>query len=178
MVRKIKIVDIVAPPPEASTTAVEDEPVETIEPAETSEPEVITAEVSADPEEPSPAPEEPPPKKEPAKRAPRVRIKKEPPQVIPIPEAQPEEPPPVAPVKKPRAKPKPKPKQPQGEGGPPSPPEPPTQANGGIIPPGLEAPYKGQKDIEETPEQFWRRTLKDMKDKKKSQYKNLCSNAF
>ena len=40
-----------------------------------------------------------------------------------------------------------------------------------------EAPYKGQVDITETPEQFWRRTMKDLKEKKKTQYKNLCSNA-
>ena len=57
-------------------------------------------------------------------------------------------------------------------------PTPPTLENGGILPPGLEAPYKGQMDIEETPEQFSRGTMQDLKEKKKSQYQDLCAKSF
>ena len=101
--------------------------------------------------------------------------KEEQPPEITTSEVEVEETPPEKNIKKvpvKRAKAKAKPQRPR-EG----PPTPPTQENGGILPPGLEAPYKGQKEIEETPEQFWGRTMRDLKDKKRTQYNNLCLNA-
>ena len=83
------------------------------------------------------------------------------------PEVEVEEPPPEPIIKKPpvkRAKAKAKPE--------------PTLENGGILPSEVQSPYKGQMDIEESPEQFWRRTMKEMKENKKSQYQSLCANAF
>ena len=41
-----------------------------------------------------------------------------------------------------------------------------------------EAPYKSQCTKHETPEEFWRNTMKALKDKKMAHYKYLCSNAF
>ena len=100
----------------------------------------------------------------------------EPPPEITTPEVQVEEPPPEkttkkAPVKRAKAKAKPQANEEEQ-------PNKPTLENGGVLPSGIEAPYKGQMDIEESPEQFWRRTMREMKENKKSQHKNLCSNAF
>ena len=104
------------------------------------------------------------------------RAPDEPPPEITTPDVELEEPPPETnikkvPVKRAKAKAKPQPNEEEQ-------PNKPTLENGGVLPSGIEAPYKGQMDIEESPEQFWRRTMKEMKEKKKSQYKKLCSNAF
>ena len=104
-----------------------------------------------------------------------ARATEEQPPEITVPEVEVEEPPPEKTIKKvpvKRAKAKAKPQDTEKEQ--------PTLENGGILPadPGMEAPYRGQMDIVETPEEFWRRTMRDLKDKKKRQYQNLCSNAF
>ena len=104
------------------------------------------------------------------------RAKEEPPPEVIIPEIEIEDTPPVENIKtKPTKRAKAKAKPQRTEEGQPTPP---TLENNGILPPGIEAPYKGQMDIEESPDQFWRRTMKELKDKKKSQYQNLCSKAF
>ena len=47
------------------------------------------------------------------------------------------------------------------------------------VPPQPPAPPSREKPVRpETPDQFWNNTVKNMKEKKMQQYKNLCSNAF
>ena len=205
MVRKIKVIDVYEA--EETTRANEDEQQEQAnEPTEAKEPEAAIDETSADTEEGAAAAavEEPSPKpidkNTTSKTIQQVscqacgkymslknlryvhsryctaRGPDEPPPKITTPEVQIEEPPPEkpikkAPVKRAKAKAKPQPNEEEQ-------PNQPTIQNNGILPPGLEAPYKGQMDLEETAEQFWRRTMRDLKDKKKTQYKILCSNAF
>ena len=191
MVRKIKVVNICAT--EETTRADEDEQEQAIEPTETKEPEAAIDETSADTEEGAAATavEEPSPKpidmnttsktieqvscqacgkfmsvknlRYAHKKYCTERAPEEPPPEITTPEVEIEEPPPEktikkAPVKRAKAKAKPQPNEEEQ-------PNQPTLENNGILPPGIEAPYKGQMDLEESPEQFWRRTMKDLKDK-------------
>jgi len=205
MVRKIKVVDVYTP--EEITRADEGEQVQANEPEQTNDPEDAVAETTIDVEEgaavaaaaveevePSPKPTDVPTTSKiveqvscPAcgkcmsvknlryahKRYCTARATEEQPPEITTPDVELEEPPPEKNIKKVpvrRAKAKAKPQRTEEEE--------PTIQNGGILPPGIEAPYKGQMDIEETPEQFWRRTMRELKDKKKSQYQDLCSKAF
>ena len=207
MVRKIKVVDIapVEETTRDDEQEQEQEQEQAIEPTETKEPEAAIDETSADTEEGAAATavEEPSPKpidvNTTSKTIEQVscpacgkfmsvknlryahqkycthRAQEEPPPEITTPDVELEEPPPEknikkAPVKRAKAKAKPQPTE-EGQ------PTPPTLENNGILPPGIEAPYKGQMDIEESPDQFWRRTMKELKDKTKSPYKDLCSKA-
>ena len=199
MVRKIKVIDVYEA--EETTRANEDEQQEQAnEPIEAQEPEAAINETSADTEVDAAAAavEEPNPKpidtKTTSKTVQQVscqacgkymslknlryvhsryctaRAPEEPPPKITAPEPI-EEPPPEKPIKKApakRAKAKAKPQPTEEEQ-----PDQPTIQNNGILPPGLEAPYKGQMDLEETPDQFWRRTMKDLKDKKNLSIKNM-----
>jgi len=193
MVRKIKVVNI-CEPEETARANEEEQEEQAIETTEAKEPEAAIDETSADTEESAAAAavEEPSPKpidkNTTSKTIQQVscqacgkymsvknlryvhsryctaRAPEEPPPKITTPEVPIEEPPPEkpikkAPVKRAKAKAKPQPNEEEQ-------PNQPTIQNNGILPPGLEAPYKGQMDIEESHEQFWRRTMRDLKDKK------------
>ena len=199
MVRKIKVVNLAATEETTRDDEDEQEQEQAIEPTETTEPEAaidetsVIAESAAETaiEEPSPKPID---MNTTSKTVEQVSCQacgkfmsvknlryahkkyctaqapEEPPPESTAPEVEVEEPPPEkttkkAPATRAKAKAKPQPNKP-------------TLENGGILPSEVQAPYKGQMDIEESPEQFWRRTMKEMKENKKSQYTNLCSNAF
>ena len=173
MVRKIKVVNIAPLEETPRDDEDEQEQEQTIEPTEATieetPPETTTPEVEVEEPPPEPIIKKPPVKRAKAKAKPQPKEEEEEEEEQPIqPEVEIEEPPPEQTIKKTPAKKRAKPKaKPQ-----------PTLENGGILPSEVQSQYKGQMDIEETPEQFWRRTMKELKDKKKSQYQSLCSNAF
>jgi hypothetical protein len=47
-----------------------------------------------------------------------------------------------------------------------------------VPPPPQPEPSRQPPEKRETPDQFWRNTMKNMREQKLSQYKSLCSNAF
>ena len=101
------------------------------------------------------------------------RNKEEKPEEIPIPQIEIKNAPQIKdrktlPVKRAKGKPQQQPLQEQ----------PPTHDPDEVPPQTPKPQHRDQHEKHETPEEFWRNTLKSMKEKKLAQYKSQCSNVF